>query len=127
MIGYRVSATRNGPFACATRAVASNAKGITRYVIYARPAPGLPFSPTFLGLGPLMPNPFLLRKQLPSAMSLEGRVVSDSRPAGIGGTVVQVYCDPSEPDCLDSFLPMAEGITDGSGAFKMGLPDPKSR
>jgi hypothetical protein len=40
--------------------------------------------------------------------------------------VVQLFCDPQSPSCLDPTLPLAEAVTGPDGAVSLSLPDPGS-
>jgi hypothetical protein len=63
------------------------------------------------------------QRMLPRALAFTG-MVGGNGGEPVSGAVLQVFCEVSSPSCLDSNLPLAEGVTDGVGRFQVGLPDP---
>lgn len=65
-------------------------------------------------------------RRLPSALVYEGRVMVASQPP-VAGVVLQVFCLIPSADCPDPSIPLAETVSDGSGRFRLLLPDPATR
>jgi hypothetical protein len=93
------------------------------YVVWADPAVGRPFARVQLAAipagaaGMMVPD-----RTLPAGLAFTGAVTGGGAP--LSGAVIQVFCDGDT--CLDSTLPLAEGVSGTDGAFSLVLPDPGS-
>jgi hypothetical protein len=65
-------------------------------------------------------------RALPRALAFPARVSASETRAGVAAVVVQLFCDPQSPSCLDPTLPLAEAVTGPDGAVSLLLPDPGS-
>jgi hypothetical protein len=97
-------------------------------VMEANPARGLPR--TFLR-SILAPAKDSVREDLtiPGGLSVSGVVTGARGP--VSGALVQAYCIGQPPSCIDphapditTVRPTAEAISDGSGAYRLLVPDP---
>jgi hypothetical protein len=62
-------------------------------------------------------------RTLPRGLAWSGSVQADGRPR-VPGVGLQLFCDPTMPECFDSTRPVAEGTSDAEGSFRLVLPDP---
>lgn len=61
---------------------------------------------------------------LPIAHAVSGRVLDSGGTSALPNTLVQAFCDPSSPRCLDATFPLAETVAGPNGAYTLMLPDP---
>jgi hypothetical protein len=68
---------------------------------------------------------------VPTGVSVSG-LVTDNGGAPVAGALVEAYCIGRPPACIDSqspdtgvVRPTAEAISDGDGAYRLVVPDPK--
>jgi hypothetical protein len=68
---------------------------------------------------------------VPTGVPLSG-IVTDNGGMPVAGALVEAYCIGRPPSCIDglapdttSVRPTAEAISDGSGAYRLVVPDPK--
>lgn len=62
-------------------------------------------------------------RTLPRGLAYGGTVQADGRPR-VPGVGLQIFCEPTMPDCLDPTRPLVEGTSDAEGNFRLVLPDP---
>ena len=96
------------------------------YVLLATPDIASGYARTFVGPGPVRASEFVITQNLLTSMPWSA-VVMDETQNGLPDTALQVYCDPSWPNCVDPGVPLAETTSDVGGAFDLALPDPSSR
>ncbi|HXU83597.1 MAG TPA: hypothetical protein VN914_19525 [Polyangia bacterium] len=97
------------------------------YVVWVDPGLGKPFARAQLAVvsagtgGASVPD-----RTLPRALPFTGTLTGEAAGTRIANSVVQVFCDPAAPSCLDPTITFAEGVSDRNGAFTVMLPDPGS-
>jgi hypothetical protein len=96
------------------------------YILLAVPAIGSGYARTFVGPGPVQASEFVITQGLLLSMPWRSSVIDEDQ-IGLPDTALQVYCDPSWPNCVDSAVPLAETTSEVGGAFELALADPSSR
>jgi hypothetical protein len=96
------------------------------YVLVAEPDGQSGYARTFVGPGALQTSEFTITQNLLLSMPWRAAVTDESL-AVVGNTTLQIFCDESWPNCVNSTVPLAETTADASGAFELALPDPSSR
>lgn len=117
------------PRATMAAADGSFALGVTpnrSYVLVAVPEIGSGYAQTFVGPGPVKASEFVITQNLLGSVAWRATVMDENQKAS-PDTTLQVYCDPSWPNCVDATVPLAATTSDASGAFQLDLVDPATR